>query len=288
MTIETHENALTASTLLDGRYRIDGVLGEGGFGITYKAHDVELDYDVVIKEYLPQEMAARAGDSITVQARTNRVDDYGYGLSKFLDEARALAKFQHPHIVRVSNFVKSNGTAYIVMDYAEGIALDEWLKNQPGQLSEEAILNIITPILEGLTEVHKAGLLHRDIKPGNIFLRKQSGPMLIDFGAARHALGEHSKSISAIISQGYAPPEQYTSRGKQGPYTDLYAVGAVLYKLIIGEQPIESVDRSHDVTQKQWQAVMGENPSNFKGCDACPVDMVSWMTFKPLLRSSTG
>ena len=244
--MDTFENSLPAGTILDNRYKIESVLGEGGFGITYKAHDNQLDYTVVIKEFLPQECAARAGDSVTVQARTNRTDDYQYGLERFLDEARNLAKFQHANIVRVSNFINTNGTVYFVMDYAEGEDLSDWLKKHE-ILNEDIILKIVTPILEGLAEVHKTGLLHRDIKPGNIFMRKQGGPMLIDFGAARQALGEHSKSISAIISQGYAPPEQYTTRGKQGPFTDLYAIGAVLYKLVTGKAPLESADRAHDI-----------------------------------------
>ena len=244
--METYENSLPVGTVLDNRYKIESILGEGGFGITYKAHDTQLDYTVVIKEFLPQECAARAGDSVSVQPRTNRTDDYQYGLERFLDEARNLAKFQHPNIVRVSNFINTNSTVYFVMDYAEGEDLSDWLKKHE-VLNEDIILKIITPILEGLAEVHKIGLLHRDIKPGNIFMRKQGGPMLIDFGAARQAMGEHSKSISAIISQGYAPPEQYTTRGKQGPFTDLYAIGAVLYKLITGKAPIESADRAHDI-----------------------------------------
>ncbi len=244
--MDTFENSLPAGTVLDNRYKIESVLGEGGFGITYKAHDSQLDYTVVIKEFLPQECAARSGDSVTVQPRTNRTDDYQYGLERFLDEARNLARFQHANIVRVSNFINTNGTVYFVMDYAEGEDLSDWLKKHD-TLNEDIILKIVTPILEGLAEVHKTGLLHRDIKPGNIFMRKQGGPMLIDFGAARQALGEHSKSISAIISQGYAPPEQYTTRGKQGSFTDLYAIGAVLYKLVTGKAPLESADRAHDI-----------------------------------------
>jgi len=247
VSIEAFENVLQVGSTLDNRYKIESVLGEGGFGITYKAHDKELDYTVVIKEFLPQECAARAGDSVSVQPRTNRVDDYDYGLQRFLEEARILAKFQHPNIVRVSNFLKANGTAYFVMDYAEGIDLSNWLKKRSDLPDEKTILQIIIPILKGLVEVHKAGLMHRDIKPGNIFLRKKGGPLLIDFGSARHALGEHSKSISSIISQGYAPLEQYTSRGKQGPYTDLYAIGATLYQLITGKAPVESADRSHEI-----------------------------------------
>ena len=245
--MESFEHSLPAGSVIDNRYRVESVLGEGGFAITYKAFDTKLEYPVAIKEFLPIELAARSSDTRTVQARTNRNDDYAFGLSRFLDEAKTLAKFQHPHIVRVINFIEENGTAYLVMEYAEGQELGDWLKTQPGQLSEEAILGIIRPVVDGLVEVHKQGLLHRDIKPGNLILRQNAGPMLIDFGAARHALGEKSKSISAIISQGYAPPEQYTTRGKQGAYTDLYAVGATLYKLITASTPLESSDRAHDL-----------------------------------------
>ena len=245
--MKTADNSLEIGAVLDNRYRVEGLLGVGGFGITYKAHDDTLNCTVVVKEYLPEECSARDSDTISVIPRTHREDDYQYGLEKYLEEAQVLAKFNHPHIVRVTNFIKANGTAYIVMAFEDGQALDEWLKENTAPLSEQAIVDMIEPILKGLAEVHKHKLLHRDIKPGNIFLRKEGGPMLIDFGAARQALGEHSKSISAIISMGYAPPEQYTTRGKQAPYTDLYAVGAVLYKLITGDSPVESVDRSHEI-----------------------------------------
>ena len=243
--MESIANALNTGAVLEDRYTIEAILGEGGFGITYKAHDNKLDCIVVIKEFLPNDFAARGTDSITVQSRTNRGDDFEYGLKSFLEEARTLAKFQHANIVAVTNFIEANGTAYFVMNYAEGIDLSAWLKARSEPLDEATILGIITPILDGLSEVHKTGLMHRDIKPGNIYLRNSGGPMLIDFGAARQALGEHSKSISAIISQGYAPPEQYTTRGKQGAFTDLYAIGATLYKLIVGKAPVESSDRSH-------------------------------------------
>ena len=238
-------NALNIGAVLEDRYTVEAILGEGGFGITYKAHDNKLDCIVVIKEFLPNDFAARGTDSVTVQSRTNRSDDFEYGLKSFLEEARTLAKFQHANIVGVTNFIEANGTAYFVMNYAEGTDLSEWLKARSEALDEETILGIITPILDGLAEVHKTGLMHRDIKPGNIYLRDTGGPMLIDFGAARQALGEHSKSISAIISQGYAPPEQYTTRGKQGAFTDLYAIGATLYRMIVGKAPVESSDRSH-------------------------------------------
>jgi serine/threonine protein kinase len=236
-----------------GDYRIIDILGAGGFGITYKAEDTVMHRLVALKEFLPQELAGRSNDASTVIPKTNCSDDYQYGLDKFLDEARTLAKFNHPNIVKAYTLVQANGTAYLVMEYVEGEALDEHLKkiHFSGNMAESRIREIIEPVLKGLAEVHKAGLLHRDIKPGNIYLQSggdgQNNPMLIDFGAARQSVGEKSKSISAIISQGYAPPEQYTTRGKQGPFTDVYAIGAVMYYLVTGEKPIESTDRQHEI-----------------------------------------
>ncbi|NQZ88163.1 MAG: protein kinase [Colwellia sp.] len=254
--MEEVDYSLPAGTLIS-EFRIIDILGVGGFGITYKAQDTRLDRFVAIKEFLPVELAARGSDNKTVMPRTNVKGDYQYGLSKFLDEAKTLAKFNHPNIVKVLTFLKENGTAYLVMEFVEGEALDAHLKkiHFNGNMAESRIREIIEPLLKGLAQVHKTGLLHRDIKPGNIYLQSSSdasnehgnNPMLIDFGAARQSVGEKSKSISSIISQGYAPPEQYTTRGKQGAHTDIYAVGAVMYYLVTGEKPIESTDRQHEI-----------------------------------------
>lgn len=228
-----------------GHLIIESVLGMGGFGVTYKALDPDLEKYFAVKEYLPAELSVRDSHSKSLQPRTGRVDDFKYGLERFLDEAKTLAKFNHANICQVTQYVQTNSTAYLIMNYEQGEALDDYLKriNFQGHMPELEILSIIKPILAGLAAVHKEGLLHRDIKPGNIYLRQNGEPMLIDFGAARYALGEQSKSISAIVSMGYAPPEQYTSRGKQGAWTDLYAIGAVIYCLMTGKQPIESPDR---------------------------------------------
>lgn len=245
--MKSYSHSLPINEKIADRYRIQGVLGEGGFGITYRAWDEHLERLVVIKEYLPGELGVRDGATLSVLPRTRREEDFHFGLKRYLDEAKALAKFQHPNIVRIIDHLEANGTAYIVMEYEEGETLAERLRRLNGKMGEEEILDLSLSLLQGLREVHKAGLLHRDIKPGNIFLRKSGGPLLIDFGAARHALGEHSKNLSAIVSGGYAPPEQYSVRGKQGPYTDLYAIGAVLYELITGKTPLESVERSHQI-----------------------------------------
>ena len=241
--MQTYNRNLPLNERIGGRYRIQAVLGEGGFGVTYRAWDERLERVVVLKEYLPIELGMRDTGTLRIVPHSQREADYHYGLGKYLDEAKALAKFKHPNIVRIIDHLEAYGTAYIVMDFEEGETLGERLKR--GSLNQNEILALLPPLLDGLQQVHQAGLLHRDIKPGNIFLRKQGGPLLIDFGSARHALGEHSKSLSAIISQGYAPPEQYSTKGKQGPYTDLYGLGAVLYELITGEAPVESIIRSH-------------------------------------------
>jgi|GEM_PF-3009185 len=236
-----------------GQLKIESVLGMGGFGVTYKAIDPDLEKYFAVKEYLPSDLTVRNADSKSLQPKTGRSADFKYGLERFLDEAKTLAKFNHANICQVTQFVQANNTAYLVMNYEPGEALDDYLKriNFRGQMPELEILSIIKPILNGLAAVHKEGLLHRDIKPGNIYLRQNGEPMLIDFGAARYALGEQSKSISAIVSMGYAPPEQYTSRGKQGEWTDLYAVGAVIYGLITGKAPIESPDRREALANEE-------------------------------------
>jgi len=250
--MENLDQHLAVGSRVD-RYRIEKVLGIGGFGVTYLATDTQLDFPVAIKEFMPDDCAIRSQFNSQILAKTNRQEDYQYGLDRFLDEAKTLAKFQHPNIVRVTNFVEANNTAYMVMEYYQGEALDDYLKriNFKGQMPESEILAIAKPILAGLEQVHAQGLLHRDIKPGNMYLRQNGEAMLIDFGAARYALGGQSKSISAIISLGYAPPEQYSSRGKQGPFSDLYALGSTLYQLIAGKAPVESTLRREAVQEEE-------------------------------------
>lgn len=226
------------------QYGIEAVLGTGGFGITYKAFDNQLRQSVAIKEYLPAEMAGRSTDNVTVQPRKNSSSQFRFGLDKFLDEARTLARFRHPNIVRVTRFLETNGTAYLVMDYVEGESLSDYLNRTRTPVTENQIKAWFIPILQGLVTVHDAGFLHRDIKPGNIYLRDNGEPVLIDFGAARQALGEQSNSVTGIFTAGYAPTEQYGSEGKkQGPWTDLYSVGATLYRCISGQTPVDAPTR---------------------------------------------
>jgi len=240
MSREFHRNALPEGFELH-EYRIDSILGHGGFGITYLAKDTHLDQWVALKEYLPNDIAVREGLS-TVYAKSNTDQEaFEWGLQRFILEARALAQFQHPHIVRVMRFFEANHTAYMVMEYLEGESLSARLKRGP--LPEKELLETLLPLLEGLAEVHALGFLHRDIKPANIHLRKDGSPVLLDFGAARQALGQRSTSLTSIVTPGYAPFEQYDSKSAQGPWTDIYALGAVMYYAATGRVPSEVVGR---------------------------------------------
>ncbi|MGE0153017.1 MAG: protein kinase [Reyranellaceae bacterium] len=234
--------ALSIGTLL-GRYRIDGVLGQGGFGITYRAADTALNRSVAIKEYLPADVAIRIdGTTVIPRSRTD-AEDYDWGLRRFLDEAKTLAQHEAvPNVVRVYDFVEANGTAYMVMALVEGDNLSTILR-QRGTLDERELRAIALPLLNGLEQLHEAGVIHRDIKPANIILRGGREPTLIDFGAAREGLGRKSRSVTSILTPGYAPFEQYGSAGDQGPWTDIYALAATLYHGIAGKPPPDSVDR---------------------------------------------
>lgn len=223
-------------------YKIDKPLGGGGFGITYLARDVNLDLPVAIKEYFPSDSVTRvANHCVQVRGDSPEVrDQYQWGLERFLDEARALATFRHPNIVRVLRYFRENDTAYIVMEYESGDPLKRWVP-QNAPLTQRALLSVIYPLLDGLEAVHKTGFLHRDIKPDNIYMRADGTPVLLDFGAARRVTANHD--MTNIVSPGFAPFEQYHSQGNQGPWTDIYSLGAVMYWMTTGKKPVESAAR---------------------------------------------
>ena len=227
-------------------YTIEAVLGVGGFGITYLAQDNNLQRRVAIKEYLPNDLAIRAAGQTVIPRSDTDANEYRVGLDRFLAEARVLATFHHSNIVRVSRFFEANQTAYMVMDYERGESLRSWVENH-GPADEAMVLKKFLPLLEGLETVHHAGVVHRDIKPANIYVRDVDGSLvLLDFGAARQTKGASSKSLTSIITPGYAPFEQYHTRGSQGPWTDIYALGGVLYWLVTGQKPIEAPSRIKD------------------------------------------
>lgn len=248
MVDKTYNQALAIGTRV-GDFEIKSILGIGGFGITYKAWDHVLQCHVALKEFMPMEFVFRDKNKLDVTAKSEASEkEYQYGLSNFLDEARTLARFNEPNIVRVRRHMQANNTAYLVMDYEDGDSLSNFLLKKKKPLTEEQVRAIIIPILDSLRAVHAKDFLHRDIKPGNIYLRKNGSPVLIDFGSARQALGEHSKTITGIISPGYAPFEQYSPHSKQGPWTDLYAIGATMYRCITNSgkstvKPTESIAR---------------------------------------------
>jgi hypothetical protein len=241
MTITSHQFALPVGTLLM-EYRVSGLLGAGAFGITYLARDTHLDKDVAIKEYLPSAFAARAADANVVPITPQQEQDYRWGLERFSQEARTLARFSHPNIVRVNRYFEANSTGYMVMDYERGEPLKAFVQAHPFP-SEASLKALIAPLLDGLEKVHASGFLHRDIKPDNIFLRRDTGPVLIDFGSARQTVADPGQALTTIVSPGYAPFEQYTTSKQQGPWSDIYSLGGVLYFLVIGHSPPDAISR---------------------------------------------
>jgi serine/threonine protein kinase len=221
-------------------YQIEQTLGIGGFGLTYLATDSNLNLKVAIKEYLPGDLAQRGDDQSVRPKAESAFESFKWGLSRFLDESRTLASFRHPNIVRVLRFFEANHTAYMVMEFVSGEPLGEWIRSRR-PLGQGAVLAIAGPLLDGLEVVHRTGYLHRDIKPSNIFIREDGSPVLLDFGSARSSTS--GAELTAIVTPGYAPIEQYHSQGQQGPWSDLYAIGGVLYWMITGKRPVEAVAR---------------------------------------------
>ena len=234
-------DALAPGTRLE-EFEIERVLGAGGFGVTYLARDVSLDAWRAVKEYLPRDWGTRQRDGAIGPRTGADAEDYQWGLTRFLDEARILAKFDHPHLVRVYRVFEAWGTAYMVTEYVEGQTLSAALRAS-GPWSERQVRELLDALTDGLSAVHVAGLLHRDIKPGNVMVRPDGTPVLIDFGSARQAMGRQSRSVTAVLTPGYAPIEQYSPRGNQGPWTDIYALGALSYEALSGQVPDDATER---------------------------------------------
>lgn len=236
---------LSQGTILRRQYIIGKVLGvPGGFGITYLGYNQKLETKVAIKEYFPRSLAGRTTDGLSIKAHSLQDEaSFKLGMEQFLNEARLLAKFSHPNIIRVIDFFEENGTAYLVMEYHQGINLVEYLKKQGGCLTEPEVRKIMFPILDGLCEIHVRGVLHRDIKPQNIYITEKGTPILLDFGAARHVINSNNRSLSVMMTPGFAPYEQYYKEGKQGAWTDVYGCAATMYYMLTSEAPRDSLER---------------------------------------------
>ena len=237
---------LQAGEMLNKKYRIERVLGEGGFGITYLARDTVLDMNVAVKEYFPTGYATRdVGRTNKVVAFTGeKGEEYDRGKQRFLREARTLARLTGLQgIVGIHDFFEENGTAYIVMEYLNGVTLRRYLEQMPGgKISLERALELLRPVISSLIKVHEQGLIHRDISPDNIMVMNGKEVKLLDFGTAREVVAG-PKSMSVMLKPGYAPEEQYRSHGGQGTWTDVYAVSGTIYRCITGERPVEAPDR---------------------------------------------
>ena len=234
-------------TILAGKYLIGKAIGEGGFGITYIGMDLELEVRVAIKEYYPQGVAARISgiNNCTVCSCTDSTRPFfEEGREKFINEARTIAKFRGlPEIVGIIEFFRENQTAYIVMEYLDGQTLKQYLRANGGKIPTDEILRMMRPLVLSLGKIHSEGLIHRDISPDNIMLMKDKSVKILDFGGARDFASRNGKSMSVLVKHGYAPEEQYRSQGDQGPWTDVYALCATMYRCITGEIPPNALDR---------------------------------------------
>ncbi|MEZ5923127.1 MAG: serine/threonine-protein kinase [Hyphomicrobiaceae bacterium] len=236
--------ALPVGTMLAGEYRLEQVLGAGGFGITYQATDLPLNRSVAIKEYFPSDFAAREGSRFVRSKSTSHEDDYRWGLDRFISEAKTLAKFDHPNIVKVYRSFLENNSGYMVLKFEEGQSFKSWLDVLGRPPTQAELDGILSPLLDALALIHAQDFLHRDIAPDNIIIRADGSPVLIDFGSARGEVAQNSKTVSALVKPGYSPFEQYAITGKQqGPWTDIYALAATLYHAVTGARPADAPTR---------------------------------------------
>jgi serine/threonine protein kinase len=238
----SNPNFLPSGHLLHQRYSIQSGIGQGGFGITYLAYDQKLDQEVCIKELFVSGNSTR-GTNLTVHSQSTGDFSFADFVQRFVQEARQLARFQHPNIVRVLDIFQENGTAYTVMEYVKGETLKSKIQRE-GAMGEKAAMSTISQLLDAVEEVHNKGMLHRDIKPDNVLITPEGRLVLIDFGSAREFAEGRTTTQTAMLTPGYAPIEQYSTRAQRGPFTDIYALGATMYYLLTGEKPIPATDRS--------------------------------------------
>ena len=249
-TFELPRHHMRPFTILAGKYLIGNAIGEGGFGITYIGMDLNLEVKVAIKEYYPQGAAVRdcrTNDSTVWSYSKSTQVFFEEGREKFINEAKTIAKFRNvPEIVGVIDFFRENQTAYIVMEYLDGQTLKQYLKVKGGKIPADELLRMMKPLIASLGKLHAQGLIHRDISPDNIMIMKDGSIKILDFGGARDFVSQNGKSMSVLVKHGYAPEEQYRSRGDQGPWTDVYALCATMYRCITGKIPPEALDRLYE------------------------------------------
>lgn len=245
--------ALPVGTIVNGKYHIGRVLGSGGFGITYLALDGQLDRRVALKEFFPSGLVMRGRDRVAVSSNTAEDEaPFKRGLNRFFREGQILAKFDHPNIVRVIEVFEANGTAYLVMEFLDGMTLKSWL-SRVGKIETSKALDVVTFIVDALRAAHAVDVVHRDLKPDNVYITHQGRTLLIDFGGAKQLTAAGDKSMDAMFAHGYAAPEQYSADSdKVGPWTDVYACGATLFKILTGETVRGALDRFSDDPPLNW------------------------------------
>jgi serine/threonine protein kinase len=224
------------------QYRIVKVLGSGGFSVVYLAQDQMLEKLFAIKEYFPERFAQRNGTSVRANGASE--DNFAWGKARFMEEARVLARFDHPNIIPVMQIFEANNTAYTVLEYLPGRDFKAWLAEIDGPPNQLELDKVVRPVLDALEVIHRNDLLHRDIAPDNIYIRNDGVAVLLDFGSAKEAIGQRTRTVSAVVKDGYSPAEQYSTRGSgQGPWTDIYSLAATLYHAVTGVRPDEATER---------------------------------------------
>ena len=286
--------ALPVGTELAGDYRIRKVLGAGGFGITYLAEETPLNRGVAIKEYFPSDFASREGTTLVRSKSRSQDEDYRWGLDRFIEEAQALATFDHDNIVRVYRYFRQNNTGYMVLKLEEGRSFKAWLDGLGRRPRQEELDAIAGPLLDALELIHNRSFLHRDIAPDNIMIRPDGTPVLIDFGSARREVANHMRNMSVLVKPGYSPVEQYAQDGRrQGPWSDIYALAATLYHGVTGKRPTDAPARMQtDDLEPARMAAKGVYRLEFLGAidaalrlptEARPQSIAEW---RPMLLES--